>query len=171
MLADLSQYNLYEKGQNARQQCCSTNRRRDNKLDKQQIIEPYKKLLAYAGEENSDKKVIDYLRTLDTDQLQQLLTLYDVPRYSTLSNMQSVFAAGTIVAAVFSFPTGNDYRLIALKLFYTFIISLAALFVIIMKVYQSSLKKRAGLAVMYFKQKKVQTCIMFVLNEKYMKIN
>jgi hypothetical protein len=72
-------------------------------MDTKQIIETYKKLLAFADEENSDKKIIDYLWSLNTNQLQQLLALYDVPRYSTFSNIQSVFAAGTIVAGIFSF--------------------------------------------------------------------
>ncbi|QAA23769.1 hypothetical protein [Sporolactobacillus terrae] len=140
-------------------------------MENQQIIDTYKKLLAFADEDDSDKKIITYLRTLDTDRLQQLLTLYDFPKYSTFSNMQSVFAAGTIVALVFSFPTGDVYMLIALKLLYSVLISAAALWVIGKKFYESRIKKIAELSAKYFQQKKVQTCITFVLNEKYKKIS
>ncbi|UAK15803.1 hypothetical protein [Sporolactobacillus terrae] len=140
-------------------------------MENQQIIDTYKKLLAFADEDDSDKKIITYLRTLDTDRLQQLLTLYDFPKYSSYSTMQSVFAAGTIVAATFSFPTVNDLRLIALKVFYSLFISIAAFVVMILKTYESRIKKKAALSAKFFKQKKVQTCITFVLNEKYKKIS
>ncbi|MDF2791719.1 MAG: hypothetical protein K0S80_4821 [Neobacillus sp.] len=136
-------------------------------MDKQQIIDEYFKLEELSCEGKNDQKLLNHLRTLDTDSLQQLLTMTRPPEINALTIVKAVFAGGAIIGGILAYPTLDNPPIIIGKILFILFFFVWGLFWILSRIYELSTDKRAKIALKHYTKSKVQTSIMFVLCEKY----
>lgn len=129
------------------------------------IVQSVSKL---ASEKNNEKELIAYLNRLDIDQLNRLGAVFDDPKKLNMIDIFRGTLAGTaFVGLIAAFPTLDDWTLMLGKIWVLILWSLIALIGVLLSVYNLSDRARINSSEKKIKIKKIQTCLWFVLDEKY----